>query len=953
MSFLSKFNKALKEFGTDAEKKSYGDPEAKLTTEGSRGDVIIKGLDDAEIKALNQSLKEDGYKGPGLNMGRIGELFDEAGQLKLNLFEGNIQQSLDGLLNNIKQQNKELFAYMRRDTKSMDEMLAMAETTGYQKILNSFLKRKITKDAKGDPKVDVPPPEDVLGGLVLLIKMGQELQFGANKFLRLDNQPDLQKKLFKEHKMLAGVQSLLATNLAGAISEYGRGLAVVRNIAKLDLNLPKYAEDMSKLLETASESNIQLYGNQYLSLNNATARAKYTERTPGQITSDILMESYINSLLSSPVTHMINIAGNFGFQLQTMIERGLAGGIGTIRRGLKLGPDDSAHLGDAMAEAHGFFEAQADALKIMGRTFVHGNTKDKLNKVDLRVQQAFGDDDNIASIMQRASEGDFKQLAVNGLSVMTRLPGRFLATEDAYFKVVTRRRVLYREAHKRGQQEYDIAIKSGLSKEKAMELSKAKYADILSEPPIDITEMMTEEALKLTFQTPVKGRLGDLGRTIQNPFLKVIVPFFNTPTNIINEVFDRTIRVDKLYKTLKKGEGEEFDKALSKLAIGNTVAISMFGIASGMFGDDVIITGQGPSDRRARKLMKFPQYSISYKVDGTDDQYRSYTFSRFDPMSGLLAMGADLSQYLKHEDDPTAVEAMVKAYTLSVAEYAHNLPFLQGISELTGAIGGWNNTTEDLGQRLINFGIAKGADVGASVLGSIDRSSFGLASYLTEQAGVPYVGSDSFLATMERVNNPDANNTMPTDQQLEGNALMSSSTKAFYERLNYYKSRNSFYSKSLPPKLNFWGERMYQGEGRFDEFINPVKVQNKQYTNLDKELMRLAERTGQVLSSHPKKIGKAHTDRFQLSGNEYNELVMFTNEVDEFGLLPGDNGYDLSSSLIPSLTELIDSDEYNLLDYDEDRYDAINAIVGDRRQEAKKRLEEQNPRLNSLLMEID
>ena len=51
-----------KEFGTDAEKRSYGEPEAKLVTEGSRGDVIVKGLDDTEIKALNQSLKEDGYK---------------------------------------------------------------------------------------------------------------------------------------------------------------------------------------------------------------------------------------------------------------------------------------------------------------------------------------------------------------------------------------------------------------------------------------------------------------------------------------------------------------------------------------------------------------------------------------------------------------------------------------------------------------------------------------------------------------------------------------------------------------------------------------------------------------------------------------------------------------------------------------------------------------------------
>ena len=222
---LSKFPKFLKEYGTDAEKRSYGEPEAKLVTEGSRGDVIVKGLDDTEIKALNQSLKEDGYKGPGLNMGRIGELFDEKGQLKLKLFEGNIEQSLDILLNNVKQQNKELFAYMRRNTQSMDDMLAMAETTGFENILSAMLKRK---------PGEVPPPEDILGGLVVMIKMGQELQFGANKMLKMEKGSEGQLEFYKQHKMLAGVQSLLASNLSGAISEYGRGLAVVRNIAKLD-----------------------------------------------------------------------------------------------------------------------------------------------------------------------------------------------------------------------------------------------------------------------------------------------------------------------------------------------------------------------------------------------------------------------------------------------------------------------------------------------------------------------------------------------------------------------------------------------------------------------------------------------------------------------------------------------------------------------------------------------
>jgi len=292
---------------------------------------------------------------------------------------------------------------------------------------------------------------------------------------------------------------------------------------------------------------------------------------------------------------------------------------------------------------------------------------------------------------------------------------------------------------------------------------------------------------------------------------------------------------------------------------------------------------------------------------------------------------------------------MVKAYTLSVAEYAHNLPFLQGVSELTSAIGGWNNTTEDTFQRLINFGVAKVTDVGGAVTGTIDRNLFGLPSYIASQAGVEYVGNDSFRATLERVNNPNASNTMITDDQLEGNAKVSSSTKAFYERLNYFKSRNPYFSDKLPPKLNFWGERLYQGEGRFDEFVNPVRVMTNRFTAVDKEILRLSERTGQVFASHPKKISKKDSERYFLSGTEYNELVMITNEVDENGLLPGDDGYDINTSLLPAIDQEINSDLYNNLEFDEDKYDAINTIVTDRRKLAKEKVIEQNSRLNILL----
>jgi len=76
---------------------------------------------------------------------------------------------------------------------------------------------------------------------------------------------------------------------------------------------------------------------------------------------------------------------------------------------------------------------------------------------------------------------------------------------------------------------------------------------------------------------------------------------------------------------------------------------------------------------------------------------------------------------------------------------------------------------------------------------------------------------------------------------------------------------------------------------------------------------------------------------------------MITNEVDENGLLPGDDGYDINTSLLSAIDQEINSDLYNNLEFDEDKYDAINTIVTDRRKLAKEKVIEQNSRLNILL----
>ena len=55
--------KALKKFGTDAEQRSFrGTAPDDTVTKMDSGDVVIRGMDDKEVKALTEALIRQGWK---------------------------------------------------------------------------------------------------------------------------------------------------------------------------------------------------------------------------------------------------------------------------------------------------------------------------------------------------------------------------------------------------------------------------------------------------------------------------------------------------------------------------------------------------------------------------------------------------------------------------------------------------------------------------------------------------------------------------------------------------------------------------------------------------------------------------------------------------------------------------------------------------------------------------
>ena len=85
-----------------------------------------------------------------------------------------------------------------------------------------------------------------------------------------------------------------------------------------------------------------------------------------------------------------------------------------------------------------------------------------------------------------------------------------------------------------------------------------------------------------------------------------------------------------------------------------------------------------------------------------------------------------------------------------------NMPFLQGVSELHNASFNPQGTSEKVFERLQQYFGQK--------IGGVTTSGNDFINQFVP--GQPFVGANSFTATVERVGNPDASNTMLNEEQL-------------------------------------------------------------------------------------------------------------------------------------------------------------------------------------------
>lgn len=445
--------------------------------------------------------------------------------------------------------------------------------------------------------------EEALAARQILAKSGNELVNAAKKIKATENPGD---------ELLANFQRKLARHVAiqeqvaGMTAEAGRTLQQFRMMA-----------DSRAVRGDVLRSIVDSAGGGKRVQDAADALLDAVEGEPGKFNVlaekltkprwiDKAIELRYFMLLSGPQTHMSNIVSNTMTALGQFPEHAVAAGLGLGRRAV-LGADkaiDRVYSSEIGQRAFGFLQGIREG----GAQFLHtlrtGDTSDFAGKMEAPTQAAIG--------------------GVGGKIV--RAPMRLLSAEDEVFKAMARHMEMAGLADRRASME-------GLKGRAKAD----RIAELLNNPPDDMLEKAFDYARYITFQRPLTGLPQTISTATQrHPWLKLIVPFVRTPTNLMKFAVERSPMAPLLkeWRADVAAGGARRDLALAKAMVGTGFGLWMADLAR-----QGIITGSPPSDKNKERLLRADGWQpYSVKVDG---KYVGY--NRLDPFSSTISIAADLA----------------------------------------------------------------------------------------------------------------------------------------------------------------------------------------------------------------------------------------------------------------------------------------------------------------------
>jgi len=451
---------------------------------------------------------------------------------------------------------------------------------------------------------------------------------------------------------------------------------------------------------------------------NRNAAAKVIREANKRTWIGVVNEVWLNAILSGPRTHIMNIGSNSINMLMRPAQRMVGG----LRQG---------NLAVAEKGAREYFYLGSEIFD----SIAYLATLSKYGK-ESALHAAFRSWWREDGVLDTASKFDFTQSG-NGRMIggfggkILRGAGRTLQAEDEFFKqlifrsrlkanvMVTARKMTDEELGAMGyisREGYiDDTLRNAIMNKEAL-ASKwdemVAYGKVADDPEAKAKFMeenvgtynhsskMAQEALQqareATFTTPL--REGTLGKNVQDtinkhPILRQVMPFIQTPTNILRVSFERIPVLGRYVgenkRILREGTPDEKAMVYGQQYLGIT-----FAAGAAMMAYNGRITGGGPSynkDLNKAKLWNSSPDWMPYSVNIGDAENPNWIeLKKLDPHGLIFGIAGDIVEmweYGRGDPDPE-VSDLFAMLGVSIANNVMSKTYLSSLSDTMNLFNG-------------------------------------------------------------------------------------------------------------------------------------------------------------------------------------------------------------------------------------------------------------------------
>ena len=584
----------------------------------------------------------------------------------INLARLNTTEDVQSLLDRVAQADAKGINKARREVITNEELPRLADDLGMS--VDDLMNRR---------QGEAFNAEQILAARKVLVASGENLiQLSKAAADGGDMELALFRRAMAQHRAIQ-------QQVSGMTAEAGRALQSFNIIAE---SSRAQQRAIKEALDGTGGSEVnQKMAQMFAELDDPAQVGKFVRDANKVTSADMLYEVWINGLLSSPATHMVNILSNTMVIGITVGERRLARAVG-----------GNIPPGETTAQMLGFVDGARDGLRLAWKALKTGEPIDVMEKVEVEKRRSVsGESLNIAGPAGRFADylGEF-----------VRIPGRLLTTEDAFFKSIGYRMELSSQAYRQ-------AFNEGLRDEAAA----IRVLEIINNPPENIKLSAIDASRYQTFT----NKLGKAGKSIENvrnniPGARVIMPFVRTPINIMSFTFERT-PLAPLMKSVREeiaAGGARRDLALAKITMGSMVmAVSADLALSGS------ITGAGPVDRDQKNILRatgWQPYSI--KVGNT-----YYAYNRLDPTGALLGLAADMAEIMGQSTESDAQQLAVAA-GLSIGQNMASKTYMRGLVDFMDAFFSSSTDPEANNYKLNSWLTRTAASVVPAGVSAVERA---------------------------------------------------------------------------------------------------------------------------------------------------------------------------------------------------------------------------------------